>query len=142
MGEKAINGFMTGVPALQKLKQQVEETIGSRGYLIGLDRRVLYCRSAFKGLNVLLQSAGALLMKQVVIFTHRNITENLGLIHGKDWEQLLMIHDEIQLTCDPKHTDAIREQAMLAFPQAQEFFGFQCLIEGDSRVGSNWSETH
>ena len=142
MGEKAINGFMTGVPALKKLKQQVEETIGSRGYLIGLDRRVLYCRSAFKGLNVLLQSAGALLMKQVVIFTHRNITENLGLIHGQDWEQLLMIHDEIQLACKPEHTDAIREQAMLAFPQAQEFFGFQCLIEGDSRVGSNWAETH
>ena len=53
-----------------------------------------------------------------------------------------MIHDEIQLACKPEHTNAIREQAMLAFPQAQEFFGFQCLIEGDSRVGSNWAETH
>jgi len=78
----------------------------------------------------------------VVIFTHRNITENLGLVHGKDWEQALMIHDEIQLMCKPEHTKAIQEQAMLAFPQAQEFFGFRCLIEGDSRVGTNWSQTH
>jgi len=31
---------------------------------------------------------------------------------------------------------------MLAFPQAQEFFGFRCSIEGDSRVGSDWSQTH
>jgi len=142
MGESAINGFMTGVPALQKLKTQIEETIATRGYLIGLDRRILYCRSAFKGLNVLLQAAGALLMKQVVINTHRNIINNLGLVHGHDWEQLLMIHDEIQLACKPQHTEAIREQAMLAFPQAQEFFNFQCLIEGDSRVGSDWSMTH
>jgi len=142
LGNTAIKSFMAGVPALKKLKEQIEETITTRGYLIGLDRRILYCRSAFKGLNVLLQSAGALLMKQVVINTYKNITNNLGLVHGEDWEQLLMIHDEIQIACKPEHTDAIREQAMLAFPEAQEFFGFRCLIEGDSRVGSNWSETH
>jgi DNA polymerase-1 len=141
-GSTAINSFMKGVPALKKLKQQIDETIGSRGYLRGLDRRILHCRSAFKGLNVLLQSAGAILMKQVVVFTHRNIEQNLGLEYGQDWQQLLMVHDEIQIACHPNYTEAIREQAMLAFPQAQEFFGFNCLIEGDSRVGKTWADTH
>ena len=142
IGKTAINSFMKGVPGLKTLKNEIENNIGKYNHLIGLDRRILYCRSAFKGLNVLLQSAGAILMKQVVVFVHDNIEKNLGLVHGKDWEQLLMVHDEIQLTCPPQHTEAIREQAMLAFPQAQEFFGFRCPIEGDSRVGSNWSETH
>jgi len=142
LGSNAINSFMKGVPALKKLKQQIDETIGSRGYLRGLDRRILHCRSAFKGLNVLLQSAGAILMKQVVTFTHNNVESNLGLVHGHYWEQLLMVHDEIQIACHPDYTNAIREQAMLAFPQAQEFFGFQCKIEGDSRVGKTWVETH
>lgn len=142
LGSNAINSFMKGVPALKKLKQQIDETIGSRGYLRGLDRRILHCRSAFKGLNVLLQSAGAILMKQVVVFTHRNIEQNLGLVYGQDWQQLLMVHDEIQIACHPEHTDKIREQAMMAFPQAQEFFGFNCLIEGDSRVGKTWADTH
>ena len=142
LGSTAINSFMKGVPALKKLKQQLEETVGTRGYLIGLDRRTLHCRSAFKALNVLLQSSGAILMKQVVTFTQRNIEQNLGLVHGQDWEQLLMVHDEIQIACKPQHTEAIREQAMMAFPQAQEFFGFRCLIQGDSRVGHNWAETH
>lgn len=142
LGSTAINSFLQGVPALKKLKQQIEETIGSKGYLRGLDRRILYCRSSFKGLNLLLQSAGAVLMKQVVSFTHRNIEENLSLAHDKDWQQLLMVHDEIQLACAPQHTEVIREQAMLAFPQAQEFFGFACKIEGDSRVGRTWADTH
>jgi hypothetical protein len=53
-----------------------------------------------------------------------------------------MVHDEIQLACHPDYTNAIRKQAMLSFPQAQEFFGFRCLIEGDSRVGKTWAETH
>ena len=142
LGRNAINGFMRGVPALKKLKDQIEETISSRGYLIGLDRRILHCRSAFKGLNVLLQSAGGILMKQVVVNIHNNIENNLKLTHGNGWEQLLMIHDEVQLTCQKQHTKKIREQAMIAFPQAQEFFNFRCKIEGDSCIGSNWSETH
>jgi hypothetical protein len=142
LGRDAIDGFMRGVPALKALKLEIDKTIGLRGYLIGLDRRQLYCRSAFKGLNVLLQSAGAILMKQVVINIQKNIEENLGLAYDHDWQQLLMVHDEVQITCKPQHTEAIREQAMLAFPQAQEFFGFRCLIEGDSRVGSSWAETH
>jgi hypothetical protein len=53
-----------------------------------------------------------------------------------------MIHDEVQIACDPQYTEAIREQAMNAFPQAQEFFNFRCKIEGDSRVGKTWAETH
>jgi DNA polymerase I-like protein with 3'-5' exonuclease and polymerase domains len=142
LGRTAINSFMNGVPALKSLKEKIDENIGSRGYLIGLDRRILYCRSAFKGLNVLLQSAGAILMKQVVINIHNNIEQNLGLTHGKDWEQVLMVHDEVQLVCNPRYTERIRDQAMAAFPQAQKFFGFQCEIEGDSRVGSDWSMTH
>jgi DNA polymerase I-like protein with 3'-5' exonuclease and polymerase domains len=142
LGRNAIDGFMNGVPALKKLKEQIESTLTERKYLIGLDKRALYCRSSFKGLNVLLQSAGAILMKQVVVNIHNNIEQNLGLPYGKGWEQLLMIHDEVQLTCYSEYTEAIREQAMIAFPQAQEFFDFRCLIEGDSRVGSNWAETH
>ena len=142
LGRKAIDGFVRGVPALKKLKQKIEETIGTRGYLIGLDGRTLHCRSAFKGLNVLLQSSGAIIMKQVVINIHNNIEQNLSLPHGQEWEQMLMVHDEVQVACKPEHTEHIREQALQAFQQAGAFFGFKCTIEGDSRVGKTWSQTH
>jgi len=141
LGRSAINGFMTGVPALKKLKQQLEYTVQERGFLRGLDKRALFCRSEFKALNVLLQAAGALIMKQVVINLHNNL-ERLGLVHGKDWIQHAMVHDEVQLSCPKDLTATIQEQALLAFPQAQDFFGFRCKIEGDSRVGSNWAQTH
>jgi hypothetical protein len=142
LGRTAINSFMAEVPALKELKERIESQIANNDCLIGLDRRILYCRSAFKGLNVLLQSAGAILMKQVVINIHDNIESALTLPHGAEWEQVLMVHDEVQLVCSPKHTEQIRAQALAAFPQAQQFFGFLCDIEGDSRVGSNWSQTH
>ena len=140
-GGTAINSFMNGVPALRALKNNLSLTIQSRGYLRGLDQRALFCRSEFKGLNVLLQAAGALIMKQVVINLHNNL-DDMGLVHGKDWIQHAMIHDEVQLSCPPDLTETVREQAMRAFPQAQDFFGFRCKIEGDSRVGATWAQTH
>ena len=142
LGSTAINSFMDGVPALKKLKREIENNIATRNYLYGLDKRTLHCRSAFKGLNVLLQSAGAIIMKQVVVTIHNNIEQNLGLVHGKDWEQVLMIHDEIQIVCSPAYTKQIREQAMIAFPAAGDFFNFRCKIEGDSRIGYSWADTH
>jgi DNA polymerase I len=142
LGRTAINSFMAEVPALKELKERIESQIAHNDHLVGLDRRILYCRSAFKGLNVLLQSAGAMLMKQVVINIHNNIESALSLPHGAEWEQVLMVHDEVQLVCSPKYTEQIKAQALAAFPQAQQFFGFLCDIEGDSRVGSNWSQTH
>jgi DNA polymerase I-like protein with 3'-5' exonuclease and polymerase domains len=81
-------------------------------------------------------------MKQVVTFTQRNIEQNLGLVHGQDWEQLLMVHDEIEIACKPQHTETITQQAMLSFPQAQEFFGFRCPIEGDAKIGTTWADVH
>ena len=141
LGRNAINGFMDGVPALKKLKQKLASAVQERGYLRGLDGRALFCRSDFKALNVLLQGAGAMIMKQVIINTHNNL-EAKGLVHGQDWIQHGMIHDEIQLSCPKKHTALVKEQALLAFPQAQQFFAFRCEIEGDAKVGWSWDQTH
>ena len=141
LGRNAINGFMDGVPALKKLKQKLGSAVQERGYLRGLDGRALFCRSDFSALNVLLQGAGAMIMKQVIINTHNNL-EAKGLVHGQDWVQHAMIHDEIQLSCPEKHTALVKEQALLAFPQAQQFFAFRCEIEGDAKVGWSWDQTH
>lgn len=141
LGSNAINSFMDNVPALKKLKESLSLVLSNKGYLRGLDKRTLYCRSEFKALNVLLQAAGAVLMKQVVVNIHNNMND-FGLVYGTDWVQHAMVHDEVQLSCQPQHTALVQEQALKAFPQAQQFFNFQCSIDGDSRVGSNWSETH
>lgn len=64
LGRETIEQFKKSVPAYSKLTDEIKETLSKRGYLIGLDKRILHCRSDFKGLNVLLQSAGAIIMKK------------------------------------------------------------------------------
>ena len=141
LGSTAINSFMDGVPALRKLKEHLAKTLQQNNWLRGLDKRILYCRSDFKALNVLLQSAGALIMKQVVINIHTDMNE-LGYVHGVDWQQAAMIHDEVQLACKPELTDTLKSVALEAFPKAQHFFNFRCPIDGDAKVGYTWFDTH
>ncbi len=141
LGSNAINSFMRGLPALKRLKSEITLMIQDRGWLYGLDKRILYCRSDFKGLNVLLQSSGALIMKQVVIGLHQTM-EEAGYQYGVDWQQQGMIHDEIQLSCAPNLVETLKDHALNAFPAAQQFFGFRCPIEGDAKVGYTWLDTH
>ena len=141
LGRNAIQSFMSGVPALKKLKTSLAQTLTLRGHLIGLDRRPLYCRSDFKALNVLLQGAGAVIMKQVVINIHNALTAN-GLRYGEDWHQHAMIHDEVQMSCRPELIGMIQPLVLQAYEDAGNFFGFRCKIEGDVKTGYNWSDTH
>jgi DNA polymerase I-like protein with 3'-5' exonuclease and polymerase domains len=141
LGSAAINSFMKGIPALKKLKDKIANNIAARGYLIGLDGRPLFCRSDFKGLNVLLQSSGALIMKQVVIELHKKMYD-LGYFYGHDWQQHGFIHDEIQVSCAPAMVEKLTAVALEAFPASQQFFNFQCPIEGDAHVGYSWDQTH
>ena len=141
LGRNAIQSFMSGVPALKKLKTSLAQTLTLRGHLIGLDRRPLYCRSDFKALNVLLQGAGAVLMKQVVINIHNALTAN-GLKYGEDWHQHAMIHDEVQMSCRPELVGMIQPLVLQAYEDAGNFFQFRCKIEGDVKTGYNWSDTH
>jgi DNA polymerase I len=141
LGSTAINSFMQGIPALKELKNRIAHNIAKREYLIGLDGRPLFCRSDFKGLNVLLQSSGALIMKQVVIELHNKMYD-LGYIYGHDWQQNAMIHDEVQVSCPPAMVDTLTSVALEAFPASQQFFDFQCPIHGDAHVGYSWDQTH
>ncbi len=141
LGSNAINSFMRGLPALKRLKSEISLMIQDRGWLYGLDKRILYCRSDFKGLNVLLQSSGALIMKQVVINLHQSM-EEAGYQYGVDWQQQGMIHDEIQVSCKQNLVETLKEHALNAFPAAQQFFGFRCPIQGDAKVGYTWLDTH
>jgi DNA polymerase I-like protein with 3'-5' exonuclease and polymerase domains len=141
LGSTAINSFMKGIPALKELKNKIANNIAARGYLIGLDGRPLFCRSDFKGLNVLLQASGALIMKQVVIALHDKMYD-LGYIYGHDWQQNAMIHDEVQVSCPPAMVDTLTAVALKSFPASQQFFNFQCPIDGDAHVGYSWDQTH
>lgn len=140
-GRKLIKQFMTATPAIKLLREAVATAVIKRGHLIGLDKRHLPVRSPHAALNVLLQSAGALLAKQATIFLYENLTTK-GYIFGVDYALVAHVHDEMQLIAREEIADEIGQEAVKSFQLAGEHFDFKCAITGEYKIGVNWKETH
>jgi len=136
-GRQARRNFEAAVPAYRRLKEDVAGIISQRGYIKGLDGRPLYPRSEHAALNTLLQSAGAVVMKQACVNAWGRF-----LIHGLDVMQVASIHDEYQFTCATDVSQQVGKIVVWAIQQAGHDFGFRCQLDGEFRVGANWAETH
>ena len=82
-------------PGLEELIERVKEA-ADRGWLKGLDGRKIPIRSKHAALNSLLQSAGAVIMKKAMVIGDKMIQAK-GLVPGVDYEQVLFVHDELQV---------------------------------------------
>jgi DNA polymerase I-like protein with 3'-5' exonuclease and polymerase domains len=133
-GKKLQQRFLTKVPALKMLKAAVE-TAAERGVIIGIDGRRLRIRSAHAALNTLLQSAGAIAMKQATVL----MSEQASVYGAK---QVAHIHDEIQWEVPDQHAEAWAVLCKDCITKAGEMLNFRCRLDGASRVGKTWADTH
>jgi len=129
------------IPSLKILNQQCKLKARTVGFIRGLDGRKVTCRSEHSALNTLLQSGASLLCKQATILLNENLEKN-GFEFGKDYAQVLHIHDEIQFYVLKEKIEQFKTVASLIFQQVQEHFNFRCPLAGEIKVGINWSETH
>ncbi|OQW34849.1 MAG: hypothetical protein A4E20_01345 [Nitrospira sp. SG-bin2] len=131
--------FIKGLPALGKLKEEVEAKAKERGYIKGLDGRLLPCRSPHSSLNTLLQSAGAILVKKATVILHQKL-KALGL---KQYvKQVVHVHDEAQNLVAHGYEQQVGELARQSIKEAGEYFKFRCPLDGEFKVGSDWKTTH
>lgn len=133
-GKELQKRFLTKVPALKALKGAVEKA-AARGYITGIDGRRLRIRSAHSALNTLLQSAGAIAMKQATILMNEQAPK-FGA------RQVAHIHDEIQWEVPEANARSWAECCKDCITKAGESLGFRCRLDGDAKVGRNWAETH
>lgn len=128
-------------PGLQELKKAIEDAIESNGFLKGLDGRILRIRKAHAALNTLLQSAGAVVMKQALICLDRNLRRH-GLTFGKDYEFVCNIHDEAQAEVLPLHLAMYKPTAEASVTEAGEILRLKCPLRAEASSGESWAHTH
>ena len=142
-GKKLKTKFLRNLPALGRLVEDVRE-IAKRGYLIGLDGRHIFVRSAHAALNTLLQGAGAVVCKQWLVMLEAQLQVR-GLKHGWDGDYCFCAwsHDEVQIACkDAKTATIVAGLATKCVTLAGEHFNFRCPTAGEAKIGTTWSDTH
>lgn len=152
-GKRLKREFLSKTPAIADLKAAItnalvaEEFRGrvirwKRRYLKGLDGRPLHVRSIHSALNLLLQSAGALICKKWIILLEENLIAQ-GLDHGKDFQYMAWVHDEVQIACRTKEiAETVVKVAQDSMRQAQDFFGFRVQLDTEGKIGKNWCDCH
>ena len=133
--------FTKNLPALKILIDAVKHKFRSYGYLKGLDGRKLICRAEYSALNTLIQSAGALLVKQGTIILNEDL-QKAGFKWGEDYAMVLHIHDEMQFLVKKEKVKQFKQITKSIFKKTQDFFDFRTQLDGEIKVGQNWSETH
>lgn len=135
--------FQDGLPAYKQLVKRIAKE-ARRGYLIGLDGRKLWVKSAHSALNLQLQSDGALLAKRWVVLFYQYM-EEAGYRMGWDGDFVpcAWIHDEIQCACRTEEIAIHAAQlCKKAATDAGKSFNYRVPIEADAKVGRTWAETH
>lgn len=139
-GKRLKSQFYQKIPALKKIQDGVAYRLKHQDYLTGIDGRKLKIRSKHSALNTLLQSAGAIAMKEATCILHRKIrSRGWGL---SDVQQVGHIHDEVQLQVRTEIADELGRMAVQSIREAGQALGFRCPLDGEYRVGNNWAETH
>ena len=128
--------FLSSLPTLRTLKERVERASGKE-YLKGLDGRKIYVRHRHASLNTLLQGGGAIAMKKAMCILNDYIKEN-----KIDAKIVANIHDEWQIQVKESQSSKLGELGIKSIQQAGEYFNMRCPLNGEYKVGDNWSETH
>tara|TARA_B110000211_G_scaffold232833_1_gene297491 strand:+ start:3122 stop:4762 length:1641 start_codon:yes stop_codon:yes gene_type:complete len=135
-GKKLIDSFLANTPALHALRQKVDK-LAKRGWLPSVDGRKLTVRSQHAALNVLLQGAGAVVMKQALILLHDKL--KCGII---DASFVANVHDEWQIETKKELSESVGQLGVQAIQEAGLALGLRCPLDGEYKVGNNWAATH
>ena len=153
-GKRIKNKFLKATPAIKQLREAVQNALvitergrvvhWKRHYLRGLDGRLLYVRSPPSALNLLLQSAGAVVCKYWITRTEERML-SLGYKHdwNGDFAYMAWIHDEMQVACRTKEiADVFIREAIAAMKDTQKALGFRIQLDAEGMIGKNWADCH
>ena len=145
-GEVVFDSFWAENPALAAASQAAQSQAKSKGYILGLDGRRIPCRSTHSALNYQFQSAGALIMKDAFrkVFLEQ-VPDPMMYWHDDPairWRCLLTQHDEAQASMLYEDVDDHIAVWQEAGEEVTDHFAINIPIEFESKVGTNWCETH
>jgi len=135
-GKQLIDKFLSNMPALKALRSKVDK-LSQRGYMLGLDGRVLQIRSAHAALNSLLQGAGAIVCKEWLKYIIIQAEKR-----KLDYKLVASIHDEYQFEVRKDQAEEFGEVTRKAMKLTEQSLRVRCPLDSEYKVGTTWADTH
>jgi DNA polymerase I-like protein with 3'-5' exonuclease and polymerase domains len=139
VGARLKKTFLKGLPALKKVMDRARVSADTRKAVTLLDGRSVPVRSAHKALNTQLQGDGAIVMKLAQCILNEKIKQH-GLTDKAKF--MATVHDEWQLECMPDCADQVGQLGVTSIIEAGERLKCRMPMDGEYKIGKNWSECH
>lgn len=135
-GERVKEKFLRATPSLRSLREKVER-VAQRRWVKGLDGRKIIIRHPHAALNTLLQGAGAIVMKKALtLLDEYVITKRIKAF------PVVNVHDEFQYEVEEGRAEEFGKLAVQSIVDAGKQLKVRCPLNGEYKIGNNWSETH
>jgi len=135
-GERIKEKFLRATPSLRRLREKVER-VAQRRWVRGIDQRKIIIRHPHAALNTLLQGAGACVMKKALTLLEEYvITKRIRAF------PVVNVHDEFQYEVQADRADEFGRLAVQSIRDAGDLLNVRCPLNGEYKIGNNWSETH
>ncbi len=135
-GQRLIDTFLTNMPALKVLRNKVS-VLATRGYVVGIDGRILKIRSEHSALNTLLQGAGAIICKEWLKYITLQATKR-----NLNYRLVASIHDEYQFEVRKDQAQEFGEVTKTAMKITEQSLNVKCPLDSEYKVGKTWADTH
>lgn len=134
LGRGARDRFLTKIKGYKILNETIRERLHFNGHLRAIDGRKIYVDKKHTALNYLLQSCGAIIMKQATILFYERAKDLI--------KPCLHVHDEFQVICKEQDAKQVGEIAVKSIQDTQSVLGFKLRLDGEYKVGHTWEATH
>jgi DNA polymerase-1 len=135
-GERVKEKFLRATPSLRRLREKVDR-VAQRRWVKGLDGRKIIIRQVHSALNTLLQGAGAIVMKKAL-----TLLEEYVIRKQIKAFPVVNVHDEFQYEVEEDKAEEFGKLAVQAIIDAGQQLNIRCPLNGEYKIGNNWSETH
>ena len=137
-GERVKEKFLRATPSLRSLREKVDGVSKSnRRWLKGLDGRKIIIRHPHAALNSLLQGAGATVMKVALTKLDEYVINKRIKAYP-----VVNVHDEFQYEVEQERADEFGKLAVQSIIDAGNKLNLRCKLDGEYKIGNNWSQTH
>lgn len=124
----------------KNLADDVGKAFNTRGHLRGLDGRPLHPRTDYSALNLLIQSAGAIMMKQALVLFWERAIETYE--PGVDFRLVANVHDEVQMEVKKGLEEELKNLMVKAMQDTRSALELKVAMDGEGMIGQTWKETH
>jgi len=137
-GKKLRERFGNNLKSFGLLRERIQNKISYGSQMVtGLDGRLIHVRSQHSALNTLLQSAGAIVMKQALL-----ILDDYAKQWKLDYRFVGNVHDEVQTEVRTDQAEKFGRLAVSCIEAAGNHFNLNCPLTGEYKIGDSWYETH